>query len=416
MRVAKVPELKAGLEPLPGYRLREPLGKGAFGEVWEARCADGKAVALKFLPCDHTQGASEESRSIQLVRQLKHPNLIHIDNVWCLPGYLVVSMELADGTLQDLYEAYQTKYGTSIIPEHLCLVLAQAAEVIDFLNARQHRINDQIVGLQHCDVKPSNLLLHGQTVKLTDFSLTSATMGVMKNHRQAGTPDFCAPEVFQGRLSDRTDQYALAVTYCVLRSGKFPFPPTPRPFSRTYVRPPADLMMLPEAERPIVGRALSAPIDRWPSCAEMIAQLKKQIHKAPKALVTSTSTPADQVSTKRSERADRRKAARHPCSLRTSGRLLGKQNDDAWTATIRDISRTGLGLLSNEEFSRGTILVVKLDDVAGHFTRPLLVRVVRTIKQTKSGWLLGCAFASKLQEEELAILLHAAQESQSGRS
>src|SRR5947209_5466881 len=119
----RVPMLCQGLEPLPGYRLRHLLGRGSFGEVWEAEAPAEQAVALKFLPCDRSDTASEENRSIQMVRQLSHPNLVEIDNVWCYPGYLIVSMELADGTLHDLSEAYRAKCGTAIIPEHLCALL-----------------------------------------------------------------------------------------------------------------------------------------------------------------------------------------------------------------------------------------------------------------------------------------------------
>lgn len=136
----------------------------------------------------------------------------------------------------------------------------------------------------------------------------------------------------------------------------------------------------------------------------MIELLKKQIQKAPKAIRPEASRPASQRPTP-AEKSDRRLAARHPCSLRTSGRLLGKQDDTPWSATIRDISRGGVGLLSSECFPRGTILVFKLEDAGQRFPRPLLVRVVRTIKQPKGDWLLGCTFAGKLRDEDLEALL-----------
>ena len=42
--------------------------------------------------------------------------------------------------------------------------------------------------------------------------------------------------MFQGRISDRTDQYALAVTYCELRGGRLPFADTPPAVQRGYFR------------------------------------------------------------------------------------------------------------------------------------------------------------------------------------
>ena len=66
----------------PGYRLLRPRGRGAFGEVWEAENDSGGKVALKFLHCNHDQGAVQELRSVQVVKELSHPNLIRIDKVW----------------------------------------------------------------------------------------------------------------------------------------------------------------------------------------------------------------------------------------------------------------------------------------------------------------------------------------------
>jgi serine/threonine protein kinase len=273
-------QLQAGMEPYPGYRLRQLLGRGGFAEVWEAEKPEGTRIALKFLKVgkDHLASA-REIRAIQRVRQLDHPNLLHIENVWSHLGYLVIAMELAEGSLLDLLEASQAEFGTPIAPEQVCLLLAQAAQALDFLNARQHLLEGKRVAIQHCDVKPSNLLLFGETVKLADFGLSSQTSSQMQAHRRAGTLAYTAPEVFQGRLSDHTDQYALAVSYCQLRGGQLPFPDTPAQFDRSYVRPRPDLSMLTPPEQPILGRALApVPQDRWPSCAELIAQLARVVY------------------------------------------------------------------------------------------------------------------------------------------
>ena len=39
--------LQVGREIVPGYILVKPLGKGGYGEVWQARAAGGFDVALK---------------------------------------------------------------------------------------------------------------------------------------------------------------------------------------------------------------------------------------------------------------------------------------------------------------------------------------------------------------------------------
>jgi serine/threonine protein kinase len=266
--------LEPGLEPFPGYFLRLPLGRGGFGTVWEAVTPEGKGVALKFLPSKARQATALEIRSLQAIRGLRHPHLIRIERVWCYQGHVVIAMELADGSLADLYDSYQARTGKPIVPEHACLLLADAAEALDFLNARQHWIDDRLVAIQHCDIKPGNLLLVGETLKVADFGLSTLLGSRQEARNKVGTLEYLAPEVFQGKVASQTDQYALAVTYCILRGGRFPFRDTPTGFKSGYVRPPPDLTMLRPEERPLIARALiPTPQDRWPSCRELFSRL-----------------------------------------------------------------------------------------------------------------------------------------------
>jgi serine/threonine protein kinase len=265
-----------GLEPFPGYRLVRFLGRGGWGEVWEARQPDGKGVALKFLPCDSSLASAQEIRALQSIRQLRHPHLLRIERIWCYDRHVVICMELAEGSMLDLLEVCRREFNGGIAPQHLCHFLSQAADALDYLNARQHLVNEQRVAVRHCDVKPSNLLIHGGKVKVADFSLAAQTSSTMCTHRRVGTLHYAAPEIFHGWLSERTDQYALAVSYCELRGGRLPFPDTPLAFDSSYVRPIPDLSMLMPAEQQIIRRALDpVPQDRWPSCRDLMARLTR---------------------------------------------------------------------------------------------------------------------------------------------
>lgn len=267
--------LEPGLEPFPGCRLRGRLGSGGFADVWEAETTDG-IVALKFLPCTGGQATPRELRSIQAVRQLQHPNLVRIHDVWCQPGYVVVAMEKALGSLTDLLEVSLSEYGSGLQPDHACFLLSQAAAALDFLNNQTHSISGLRVSIQHADVKPGNLLMFGDTVKLSDFGVAILMGASQVQTPPAGTTAYSAPELFQGRISHRSDQYSLAVTWCQLRTGRFPFPDSPARFERSYVRPMPDLSGLPERERPIVARALApTAAARWPSCEAFIDQLAR---------------------------------------------------------------------------------------------------------------------------------------------
>lgn len=272
------PPLAPGLEPIPGYRLVQLRGKGGYAEVWEAENSQGQHLALKFLSGFESRSLPREIKAIEIVRQLRHPNLVRIDQVLLYQSSIVVVMELAECSLFELLQVYQEEFKQPIILEQVCLLFTQVAEALDFLNTRQHHVDGKTVAVQHCDVKPSNMLLFGDVVKLTDFGLSSVISSSIQGHRKAGTLDYAAPEVFQGRLSDHTDQYALAVSYCELRSGRLPFADTPTSFRSDYVRPAPDLSMLTDAERPILAKALApAPQDRWRSCGQFIDQINMLI-------------------------------------------------------------------------------------------------------------------------------------------
>jgi len=254
------------------------LGRGGWGSVWKATRPDGATCAMKFIPCDSPEAAVQEVRALQLIRQLKHAHLIHVEQIWSISGYVVIAMELAEGSLLDLLDVYLSEFGQPIFADHLCFFLKQAAAALDFLNARQHLVNNQRVAFRHCDVKPSNLLVQGRKIKLADFSLSVQTTSSMGCHRRSGTLNYCAPELFQGWLSDRSDQYSLAVTYCQLRSGMLPFPDEVGEMRKEHVRPEPDLSMLSPLEQPIVARALSiVPQNRWPSCTELLDRLEDAV-------------------------------------------------------------------------------------------------------------------------------------------
>lgn len=262
-------DLQPGVEPFPGYCLHLPLGRGGCGEVWEAHTQQGP-VALKFMRVRNAAAATREIRGTEAIRKLRHPNLLRIEQVFSLSGYVVIAMELADGSLADVFDLYQQD-GTSMPPYRVCEYLSQAADAIDFLNSPRHRHDGRLVAFQHADIKPSNILLCGETVKLADFGLSSPMTYGLELHGRRGTLDFAAPEIFRGQLSERTDQYALAVTYCVLRSGRVPFSNLPNRFTPSYTRGHPDLGMLTTPERSIIARALSvSPVHRWPCCREMI--------------------------------------------------------------------------------------------------------------------------------------------------
>ncbi len=267
-----VPEV--GAVPFPGYRLMRLRGYGGFATVWESDTPTGERIALKFMSSANASSTARELRSLQAVQTLDHPNLLKIRQVWSVHGYIVIGMDLADASLLDLHELYVEEFNKLIDPAMLCEHLYQVAQALDFLNTRQHRIDGKLVGLQHGDVKPNNVLLVGDQAKLADYGLATPTSGPTIPCNRQGTAEYTAPEVFLGHLSERSDQFSLAVTYIVLRTGRFPYPEPPRDTLKNYVRPEPDLSLLSYAERTVLCRALSpTPQNRYPSCLDLISAL-----------------------------------------------------------------------------------------------------------------------------------------------
>ena len=220
--------LDAGAEPAPGYRLRRIRGRGGFAEVWEASSPNGPPVALKFMLSANTATTARELRSHQSLMSLNHPHLIANHGVWSVPGYIVICMELADASMLDLMLLYHNDLGQHIDAAQLGLYMWQVADALDFLNARNHTRDGRKVGYQHGDVKPNNILLVGDKAKLTDYGLAAATNGPTTPCPRHGTREYAPAEVFQGHLSETSDQFSFAVSYHVLRTGGNGNPPVRR--------------------------------------------------------------------------------------------------------------------------------------------------------------------------------------------
>ena len=262
------PFWQKGEEPVPGYRLDEPLGRGGFGEVWRALDREGNSVAIKFVSWSESL-AEAEWKALQAIREISHPNVISILGVWRTEKALVVVMELAD-TCMWKYWHQERRSGRSVLPEEKIREwFEQAARGIDAL---------QEAGFDHRDIKPSNLLIVKGVVKVADFGLVKIRERSLATHSSALSIAYAAPEYFDGKSAKTSDQYCLAVTWCQMRGGVLPFEGTPAKTVAGHLRRKPDLSMLPERERPAVAKALAKePKERWLTCEEFISNIGKPV-------------------------------------------------------------------------------------------------------------------------------------------
>src|SRR5439155_741279 len=110
--------------------------------------------------------------------------------------------------------------------------------------------------LQHLDIKPQNLFMLHNHVKVADFGQVKDLQGVMASVTGGITPVYAAPETFDGLVSRYCDQYSLACVYQELLTGIRPFDgleletPFPRGLSETDNHVPLPAAAPPEQTGP----------------------------------------------------------------------------------------------------------------------------------------------------------------------
>ncbi len=262
-------------EPIPGYRLIEPLGSGGFGEVWKCTAPGGLLKAIKFvygsLKSEDVDAvrAEQERKALERVKRATHPFVLSLERIEeSADGELMIVMELAEKSLHDLFVEFQEAGQTGIPRADLLRYLEDAAQGLDFLNDRHN--------LQHLDVKPRNLFLISDRVKVADFGLVKSLEGRSSSGMMGGvTPIYAAPETFRGKISKQSDQYSLAVVYMELLTGKRPFHgKNIRQIALQHMTEPPDLAPLAPGDRAAVARALAKePGKRFPSCMAFVRAL-----------------------------------------------------------------------------------------------------------------------------------------------
>ena len=93
--------------------------------------------------------------------------------------------------------------------------MEEAAEALDLMNTHYQ--------IQHLDIKPQNLFLVSNHVKVGDFGLAKLLEGVRATVTGGVTPVYAAPETFEGWVSRFSDQYSLAIVFQELLTGTRPF-------------------------------------------------------------------------------------------------------------------------------------------------------------------------------------------------
>jgi hypothetical protein len=134
-----------------------------------------------------------------------------------LPELMLVSiMTLGTRTMKDLLSDLDEN---EVIPrDELLRYFGQAAAGLQYLNSE---------GVQHCDVKPDNLLIVNGGVQICDYGSALKMMFHKEEKENKGTSTaYAPPELIKRRvtLHKSIDVYSLAMAYIELRIKGFPWP------------------------------------------------------------------------------------------------------------------------------------------------------------------------------------------------
>jgi tetratricopeptide (TPR) repeat protein len=214
---------KTTADPLVGktvaqYEVVARLGGGGMGVVYSARDTKlGRRVALKFLPprWSHDDSAKQRFvREAQAASATDHRNICTIHDIETADdGQLFIVMAHYEGeTLKQRLER-----GPLPIDEAI-EIAAQVAEGLAKAHAQ---------GVVHRDIKPGNLMLTEDGVKILDFGLAKLAAEALKLTLEGstlGTVAYMSPEQARGDEADaRSDVWALGVVLYEMLAGEPPF-------------------------------------------------------------------------------------------------------------------------------------------------------------------------------------------------
>ncbi|MBZ9782239.1 serine/threonine protein kinase [Pseudomonas sp. REP124] len=226
LSVGQMPEVLAGR-----YRIERLLGAGGMSLVFRARDLlieqfgePAPCIALKVLSEEFAQWPDASTllySEFAMTRHLRHDNVLrfHTFEVDTDCQRAFITMELMRGLTLDKLLCEQP---LGIPWADLRSIALQLLDALAHAHAR---------GILHGDIKPSNVMISEEGVRLFDFGLGQVQEGVLpglpKLSRErfvAWTPGYAAPELLEGQaLTAGTDLYAVACVLYELAGGKHPF-------------------------------------------------------------------------------------------------------------------------------------------------------------------------------------------------
>ena len=274
----------ANPEDLGRYRLKRLLGRGALGEVWEARDHDheGSKVAVKIMHAADEELAFARSafaREARLASLVRHPHVVAVHDAGEAAGTSFMVMDMVEGTsLRKLIGDRST-----LLSERLRWL----RQIGDGLSAMHQ------AGVVHRDLKPENVIVRpDRTVCVVDLGIAKWAkfdLGAVRDPldvvEEVDAPfpktDYMPPETAEENIYDELgDQYAWGVLAYEVLTGTVPNEASPPLTERDEV---------PARVAAAVERARSKRReDRWDAMELLLEELAPPTTSAAPVAASST--------------------------------------------------------------------------------------------------------------------------------
>lgn len=277
------------------FELLDKLGEGGMGVVYRARyVGNDRIVAVKLVPDEIAKNptlVARFERELEVLKQLRHPHIVHCFGGVCESKQRFYAMELVDGgTLHNLLREVGKLPWETVVDYGL-----------QMCSALQCAHEQNVV---HRDVKPGNFLITKTgKLKLSDFGLAIviASQRITSAGKTLGTFHYMAPEQIRGKppVTNRTDLYALGCVFFEMLTGQPPFDAdTAAEVLHKHLKEEPLRVSSLEPSCPLELDVLVADLlhkdpEARPATAAHVAERLRQINAAPSTVVNSMSlTPA----------------------------------------------------------------------------------------------------------------------------
>lgn len=189
------------------HRIERLIGGGAMGRVFVCRTQDDRVVAIKLLRSSHAAVGDKLMEKRAALEKVRSPHVVEVYDVSVYNNVPFVVMEVAEGGT--LAERIQPG------PLRTVDALGHCREIAEGASAAWAQ------GIAHGDLRPHNVLLVHDHVKLVDFLLAPPVEGAPGLR---GTPAYMAPELMLGTPADAlSDIYALGTILFQCLTGRTPY-------------------------------------------------------------------------------------------------------------------------------------------------------------------------------------------------